>query len=213
MAYGLAVATGDFTSDRHAQQRLTYSDRVAGFSIPVDLIPFRGVTAADGNIEWPPSGDVVMNVAGFEEALASSIPIPIEENLIVRVASIPGLTLLKLVAWSDRERETDKDAADIYRLLTAYADAGSTDRLYEHEMDLLEAVGFDLQLAGAELLGCDVARLCSPPALALVRAVLDSERTFERLVTHMVRTSTVAEGMPFVGRMLNSFRRGILKDR
>jgi predicted nucleotidyltransferase len=53
---------------------------------------------------------MVMNVAGFEEAFASSIPTQIEENLIVRVASIPGLTLLKLVAWSDRRRETDKDA-------------------------------------------------------------------------------------------------------
>jgi len=52
--------------------------------------------------------------------------------------------------------------ADIYRLLTAYADAGNTDRLYENEMDLLEAVGFDMQVAGAELLGHDVAHLCSP---------------------------------------------------
>jgi len=31
-----------------------------------------------------------MNVAGFGEALVSSIPMQIEENLIVRVASIPG---------------------------------------------------------------------------------------------------------------------------
>src|SRR5581483_4116541 len=96
------VATGVFTSDWRALQRLTYSDRAAGSSMPVDLIPFRGVTAADGTIEWPPSRDIVMNVAGFEEALASSIPIQIEEGLIVRVASIPGLMLLKLVAWSDR---------------------------------------------------------------------------------------------------------------
>ena len=51
---------------------------------------------------------------------------------------------------------------NIYRLLTAYADAGNTDRLYENEMDLLEAVGFDMQVAGAELLGHDVAHLCSP---------------------------------------------------
>ena len=78
------VATGDFTSDHRALQRLTYSDRAAGFTIPVDLIPFRGVTAADGTIEWPPSRDIVMNVAGFEEALASSIPIQIEEHLIVQ---------------------------------------------------------------------------------------------------------------------------------
>lgn len=206
------VATGDFTSDRRALQRLTYSDHAAGFTIPVDLIPFRGVTAADGTIEWPPSRDIVMNVAGFEEALASSIPIQIEENLIVRVASIPGLTLLKLVAWSDRRRETDKDAADIYRLLMAYADAGNTDRLYENEMDLLEAVGFDLQLAGAELLGRDAAHLCSPSALALIRSVLETEPTFESLVNHMVRISAVAETAPFVQRMLSCFRHGLLSN-
>jgi len=206
------AATGDFTSDRRALQRLTYSDRAAGFSMSVDLIPFRGVTAADGTIEWPPSRDIVMNVAGFEEALASSIPIRIEENLVVRVASIPELMILKLVAWSDRGSETDKDAADIYRLLTAYADAGNTDRLYEHEMDLLEAVGFDIQVAGAEVLGLDVAHLCLPPALVLIRSVLQSEQTFERLVNHMVRTSTVAEAAPFVQRMLTCFRHGLLKN-
>lgn len=91
--------------------------------------------------------------------------------LIVRVASIPGLMILKLVAWSDRGRETDKDAADIYRLLSTYADAGNTDRLYENEMDLLEAVGFDLQLAGAELLGRDVGYLCAPKAITLIRSL------------------------------------------
>src|SRR5579864_3801908 len=36
------VATGDFTSDRRALQRLIYSDQATGISIPIDLIPFRG---------------------------------------------------------------------------------------------------------------------------------------------------------------------------
>jgi len=118
--------------------------------------------------------------------------------------------ILKLVAWSDRRHETDKDAADIYRLLTAYADAGNTDRLYEHEIDLLEAVGFDMQLAGAQLLGRDVARHCAPAAMTLIRSALGSEPTFERLVSDMVRTSTVAEDMPFVEQVLASFNLGLL---
>jgi predicted nucleotidyltransferase len=70
-----------------------------------------------------------MNVAGFEEALASSVLIEIEAKLAVHVASVAGLTLLKLAAWMDRGRECNKDAADLYRLLTSYADAGNTDRL------------------------------------------------------------------------------------
>jgi predicted nucleotidyltransferase len=111
------IATGQFAGDSKAQQRLVYTDRAAGFSIPVDLIPFRGVASANQMIAWPPSRDVVLNVAGFEEAWASSLPVAFEEGLTVRVASVPGLTLLKLIAWADRGAQNNKDAADLYRLL------------------------------------------------------------------------------------------------
>src|SRR2546429_1698427 len=60
------VATGAFESDQRMLQRLIYSDKVAEFSIPVDLIPFRGVASADSTIEWPASRDIVMNVAGLK---------------------------------------------------------------------------------------------------------------------------------------------------
>jgi predicted nucleotidyltransferase len=151
------VGTGAFTSDPRMLQRLIYSATAPDFSIPVDLIPFRGVASADSTIGWPPSRDIVMNVAGFEEALSSSVLMEIQESLAVHIASIPGLTLLKLMAWLGRGRENNKDAADLYQLFTTYADAGNTDRLYDHKMDLLETVGFDIELAGAELLGRDVA--------------------------------------------------------
>ena len=164
------IETREFAGDSKAQQRLVYTDRAAGFSIPVDLIPFRGVASANQLIAWPPGRDVVFNVAGFEEAWASSLPVAVEEGFIVRVASVPGLTLLKLIAWADRRVQNNKDAADLYRLLTTYQDAGNFDRLYDQESALLEAVAFDLELAGAELLGRDVARICPPPMLELARA-------------------------------------------
>lgn len=205
--------TGDFASDRRALQRLTWSDPGTGVSVPVDLIPFRGVASADSTIAWPPGRDIVMNVAGFEEALSSSLAVQIEEDLIVRVASLPGLMLLKLLAWADRGLETNKDAADMYRLLTTWADAGNTDRLYEEEIDLLEASGFDMQVAGAELLGRDVALVCSSPALALARSLLLPEHKLERLTHDMVRTSTMAEALPFVERLASSFRRGLLRNQ
>ncbi len=206
------VATGQFEFDRKMLQRLIYFDLSAEFSIPIDLITFRGVVSDDYTIKWPPSRDIVMNIAGFEEALASSISIQLEDNLTVRVASLPGLALLKLIAWSDRSHETNKDAADLYRLLTTYADAGNTDRLYEHEMDLLEAVGFDMELAGAQLLGRDVARLCTPIILAQIRSLLGSQSDLERLVRQMVQTSTHSEGTPAVERVINSFCGGIRSD-
>ena len=129
----------------------------------------------------------------------------------MRVASAPGLTLLKLTAWADRGRENNKDAADIYRLLTAYADAGNTDRLYDQELDLLEAVGFDMELAGAEILGRDVAGIGSPQAMDRVRSLVTSEPSRERLVRDMAHT-TYAEAAPAVERIFSGFCRGLLRD-
>jgi predicted nucleotidyltransferase len=206
------TATGRFVPDRRALQRMTYVDRAAGFSIPVDLIPFGGVASA-GAIEWPPNRDTVMNVSGFEEALAAAVPIEFEPQLKVRVASLPGLMLLKLIAWSDRGLETGKDAVDMQRLLTSYADAGNTDRIYNQEMELLEAHGYDMELAGAELLGRDVADLCSPAALAIVRSVLESGQSVDRLVSQIVRASGFVDVQPSVERQLDSFRRGVLNRR
>jgi predicted nucleotidyltransferase len=192
-------------------QRLIYSDPAVIFSMPIDLIPFRGVASADGRIEWPPSRDIVMNVAGFEEALVSSASIEMEMDLIIRVASLPGLTLLKLIAWSDRGDQTNKDAADLYRLLTSYAEVGNTDRLYDRELDLLEAVAFDMELAAAELLGRDVRGLCSPRVSGQIRSLLKSEPDLERLVNQMTQT-TYPEARPAVERTIALFCRGLLAD-
>jgi len=85
------IATGDFASDRRALQRLIYADLSTGTSIPVDLIPCGGVTSPNGKIEWPPGEDVVMNVAGFEEALTSSQSLNSARPYGTRV----------LIAWSD----------------------------------------------------------------------------------------------------------------
>ena len=161
-------------------------------------------------IAWPPARDVVLNVAGFEEAWASSLPVEIEDGFTVRVASVPGLTLLKLIAWADRGVQTNKDATDLYRLLATYAEAGNLDRLYDHELALLEAVEFDLELAGAELLGRDVCRICPAPTLEQARGWLTSPKLLDQLVGHMVQTTSRTEASAAVSRIVNSFCRGLL---
>jgi predicted nucleotidyltransferase len=205
------IKTGEFVAASRAQQRMVYTDPEAGFSIPIDLIPFRGIASA-GSFAWPQDRDVIMNVAGFEEALQSSVWIEIEKSLTVRVASTPGLTLLKLTAWADRGRETNKDAADVYRLLTTYVDAGNTDRLYDQELDLLEAAGFDMELAGAELLGRDVAGIASPPLLDQLRCLVTSEPTRERLM-HQMDQNPYGEAAAVVERIFNGFCRGLLRAK
>ncbi|MBY0505852.1 MAG: nucleotidyl transferase AbiEii/AbiGii toxin family protein [Bryobacteraceae bacterium] len=204
-----AQASGMFRTHPHAMQRLVFNDAETGVELPVDLIPFRGVTSSDYRIEWPPNGDVVMNVAGFEEALDSSVALLVEDGLPVRVASIPGLAVLKLVAWMDRRNITNKDAADLYRLIATYGDAGIADRLYDQEMALLEVHEFDTQLAGAALLGRDAAELSRPSTRELIAGLVAGDAGYGSLVDQVLQTSSMPETRESTSRLMEAFRRGL----
>lgn len=132
----------------------------------IDIIPFGGVENEGGQILWPPSGDTVMGVRGFDVALAHSVLIQLPENGLVRSASLAGLVLLKLFAWLDRGKFTGvaKDALDLAVILVEYADAGQLDRLYGERNDLMVATDYDVTSAGALLLADDV-RSITPTGL------------------------------------------------
>jgi predicted nucleotidyltransferase len=198
------VNTGKFAPDSRQSQRLLFKE----FRLPVDFVPFRGVASEAHTIAWPPNGDFVMNIAGFEAAFAAALRVELQPGLTVCAASLPGLAVLKTLAWSDRHLLTNKDAADLYRLLSTYHDAGNEDRLFDNELELLEAVGYDLTLAGSRLLGRDAARLADPAARSQVAAVLKSERLADLLTSHMVVTSTYEENAPVVASLLGGFRDG-----
>jgi predicted nucleotidyltransferase len=153
------LATNHFELVPHKQQRLQYTDPERGYQIPVDFIPFGGVTSGTQTISWPPEGDFVMNVAGFEEVLGAALRIELEPGLIISAASLPGLAILKLIAWDDRHLENNKDAADLYKLLAAFHRAGNEDRIFDEEPELLETLDYDSTLVGAAILGRDAARI------------------------------------------------------
>jgi predicted nucleotidyltransferase len=79
--------------------------------------------------------------------------------------------VLKLFAWHDR-RTNDKDALDLYPVITSYADAGDFDRLHHEEVQFLEQAEHDIEFAGAALLGLDARQHCSPGTLANVGDLL-----------------------------------------
>jgi predicted nucleotidyltransferase len=207
------LATKVFERMRHKKQRLLYADSEYGFKVPVDFIPFGGIASEAQTIAWPPEGDFVMNVSGFEEALASALSIELEPRLVISVASLPGLAILKTIAWADRHLENNKDAGDLYRILTAYDRAGNESRIYDEEMELLESVDYDLTLAGACLLGRDVARIAHSTTAHQIRNLLNSESQTDLLISHMVTTGSYEENAASVARIFDCFRRGYFDGR
>ena len=67
---------------------------------PLDIIPFRGVESPEPTIAWPSDLGTVMNVAGYREYFEAAETVQIETGFVVRVVSLPGLAVLKLLAWA-----------------------------------------------------------------------------------------------------------------
>ena len=173
--------TGHFRCDPKTEQRLFYQG-----AIPVDIVPFGGICADDGSIVWPPDQSMQMDVSGFAEALQFAVRISPRDGWIIPLVSIPGLATLKLIAWIDRHNVNSKDAVDLYRLFSSYDEAVNLDRLWELEIELLESNRFDLRLAGAELLGRDVSRLCQPTTRQKLEKLLANERLLDQMESQII---------------------------
>ena len=203
------VEQAGFTVHAHAHQRLIYPTTPA---VIVDLIPFGGVEREDRTIAWPPEEDFVMRVAGFSDGMESSVPVRLADDLVVRVVSLPALLVLKLFAWLDRKHEK-RDAPDIHTLLKDYGDAGNEDRLYGEALNILEAEGHDVEIAGARLLGGDAAAVISADTRARVTDILASDRQMEELTNQIIVVS--ARNDPEHARrcdlLVKKFRQGFLQ--
>lgn len=202
------IADGHFSQLPGTAIQRFYDDK----HYPVDLIPFGAIEGATGDIAWPPRGDIVMNVAGYQEALAAAEQVEVEPGHLLRVSSIPGLAVLKLLAWDERGLADPKDAQDLLLLLASYAGAGNENRLYEGDgMPFLSTAGFDPDVAGAALLGQDCRRMIGTPMLARITAILQDLRKRDRLILHMRSNKNVPEDK--VPNYLRHFEEGLATDR
>lgn len=204
----LSARKGFDTCER-MKQRLYYREHEKDHGYPLDLVPFGGVTHNTNEIAWPPDMQATMNVAGYQEVLRAAEQVELAPGCIAKVASLTGLAILKLIAWSDRGSSNPKDAHDLYQIMTKYADAGNVDRLYDSEFTLLEAAGYDPEIAGACLLGKDAALLASETTYQQLMAIL--EQDYDRLALEMVKSIRHADdAQARVDVRMRQFKAGML---
>ena len=200
------LATEEFVPTK-VEHRLYFKES----EIPIDLIPFGGVAEGD-TIAWPPAKDTVMTVAGFEDAMAASIQVQVSSTLIVPVVSLASLAILKIFAWEDR-KTTDKDAVDLYRVISTYADAGNEDRLYDPDIPHMEKFNYDPESAGAALAGEDSRILSSAATITKLRTIVAAADFIDTLAER-IRTSRWGfqpEKLPYVRAVLIAYFYELLK--
>jgi len=142
----------------------------------IDIIPFGDISGRDNTIRWPPDHGTIMSTVGFMDVYNNSITFRLssEPVLEIKLASIPGLTIMKLLAWND-DPTRQKDAADLLFFMHNYQAAGIEDRLYVKETSLLQEEEFDNERAGIRLLGRDMARISNSDTAKAVMEILVSE--------------------------------------
>lgn len=201
------LATGDFAPADGREHLLFYKPQEFRNAYPLDLIPFGGVEHTSHEIAWPPDMNVVMNVIGYGEALHSALRVDVGNGLAIPVISVPGLAALKLLAWNERGLSDNKDAKDLFFLLSRYADAGNQDRLYDEAFAMLEACGFDPGLAGARLLGHDVRLILEEHTNTAIVNVLADPTKRDRLIIHMLPDRLANSAM--AAELLGQFEQGL----
>lgn len=204
------LASGKFHESKDIAHRLHF--RLPGVARPykVDLIPFGRIETSPNTISWPPDMSILMNVAGFGDALAAAVSVEVSPGVEIKVASLPGIAILKFFAWSDRGHENPKDAIDLVLLLRSYNEAGNTNRIYEEPRAVaaLEAVEYDPELAGAWLLGSDVAAMASENTRTKLEVLLNGAKR-QRLIEDMARAMLGrADSLEYSYRLLEQFTKG-----
>ena len=120
------------------------------YNVAIDLLPF-------GEIEEKFTENfnnryTDLHVLGFSEVLQHPETVQIEEKM-VRVPSLPGMVVLKLVAWSDRPEERNSDLGDILRIIEHYFSLNLDDIVEFHNDIFPEEGELDQLKIAARVLG------------------------------------------------------------
>jgi predicted nucleotidyltransferase len=167
-------------------------------TILIDILPFGPITDEDKKISWPPEHELMMSRVGFEEAYEHSVTVRLgsDPELDIKLASLPGLAIMKLISWKEKYPNRKRDADDLLLIMNKYEEAGNSERLYEEDLPLLQEEGFDIKLAGIRLLGRDMARISNPATFRIIKGILDAE-TEEmgqyKLITDMIRETGISD--------------------
>ncbi|MEX2367899.1 MAG: hypothetical protein WD510_00205 [Balneolaceae bacterium] len=121
-----------------------------GYDVVVDLLPFGEIE--ENNTVGFNERYTDLHVLGFKEVMKHSREYEIEDR-VVHVPPIPGMVLLKLVAWSDRPEDRANDPYDILRVIEYYNDLEFETNMVEHYDLIPEENDIDERKFSARILG------------------------------------------------------------
>lgn len=169
IAKGIVNIEG-FEKDTSQKQRFIFRE-----FFELDIVPFGDIMNQNDKIFWPPDEQFAMSILGFAEVNNATKEIKIDNELIINIASLAGIFILKIIAWSDRHHKTNKDADDIAFIINNYIGIYEERAATEYYDAIYLDDDFSLLKAGAKLLGYDVSKILHNQSKNKLSKIIESE--------------------------------------
>ena len=131
----------------------------------VDLMPFGAVEDEDGMVTVEGTGYTTIHVPGFSEVYEEGLP---EMELSAgfsgesvhqfKFCTLPGIVLLKMIAWDDRPEKRRDDIKDISDILNHFFNMYDNE-IWENHSELFGEYDADLKHIAARVMGREMRKI------------------------------------------------------
>lgn len=163
---------------------------IAPSGIEVDILPFGGIEI-DDEVQLTGTGMTSIKVNGFLEVYqAGTEEMTLPTGHTFKVATLPAIVLLKLIAYDDRPEMRFKDARDIFNVIDHYFDL-QAELIYEHHSDIFESEAIGENEIAAQVIGREMKKIAA-----------GNDKLLERLTSILSKQIGLMEKSPFVRNMV-----------
>lgn len=128
--------------------------------VEVDLLPF-GAIEDNSKVTMEGSVLTTINMPAFKEIYDDGLPqAELEDKHIFKFCTLPGIVILKLIAYDDRPENRRDDIKDISKILSHFFDMYE-DEIYDNNNDIFDEYGdkdFKLIL-GSRVMGREMSKI------------------------------------------------------
>lgn len=125
----------------------------------VDLLPFGAIEDEDCRVTVEGAGYTSIHVPGFKEVYHAGLPaMELDDEHSFKICTLPGIVLLKLLAWNDRPESRRDDIKDISDILHHYFRMND-EEIWNNHNDLFGEGDADLSYIAARVMGREIGKI------------------------------------------------------
>ncbi len=124
----------------------------------VDLLPFGAIEDENCKVTVQGTGYTSVHVPGFKEVYDAGLPEMELDGHTFKFSTLPGIVLLKLLAWNDRPEARRDDIRDITDILNHYFDMHD-EEIWNNHHDLFKSQEADLKHIAARVMGREMHKI------------------------------------------------------